>query len=272
VFEATNLQIQFTVWVISENLIEICSVFLVILLKFDTIMRYKRILLKLSGEALMGKRSHGIDPTRIAEYAKEIKEATDKGVEIAIVIGGGNIYRGVAGVSNGIDRVQGDYMGMLATVINGLALQSAIESEGVQTRLQTAIKMEQVAEPYIKRRAVRHLEKGRVVIFSGGTGNPFFTTDTAAVLRAAEINADVILKGTRVDGIYSADPEKDKNAIKYDRITYKEAMNKGLKIMDMTAFALSKDNNLQIVVFDMNTQGNLLKLLSGEAIGTLVEN
>ena len=235
-------------------------------------MQYKRILLKLSGEALMGKRSYGIDPVRITDYAKEIKIAVDKGIEVAIVIGGGNIYRGVAGVSNGIDRVQGDYMGMLATVINGLALQSAIESEGVQTRLQTAIKMEQVAQPYIKRKAVRHLEKGRVVIFSGGTGNPFFTTDTAAVLRAAEINADVILKGTRVDGIYSTDPEKDKNAIKFDRITYKDAMSKGLKIMDMTAFALSKDNNLPIVVFNMNTSGNLLKVLSGESIGTLVEN
>jgi uridylate kinase len=235
-------------------------------------MRYKRILLKLSGEALMGDQSYGIDPKRIQDYAKEIKAAVDKKVEVAIVIGGGNIFRGVAGAGNGIDRVQGDYMGMLATVINGLALQSAIEKEGIQTRLQTAIKIEQIAEPYIKRRAVRHLEKGRVVIFSGGTGNPFFTTDTAAVLRAAEINADVILKGTRVDGIYSADPEKDKNAIKYDHISYKDVMNKGLKIMDMTAFALSEDNNLPIIVFDMNTPGNLIKLLSGEAIGTLVEN
>jgi uridylate kinase len=235
-------------------------------------MRYKRILLKLSGEALMGDQSYGIDPKRIQDYAKEIKAAVDKKVEVAIVIGGGNIFRGVAGAGNGIDRVQGDYMGMLATVINGLALQSAIEKEGIQTRLQTAIKIEQIAEPYIKRRAVRHLEKGRVVIFSGGTGNPFFTTDTAAVLRAAEINADVILKGTRVDGIYSADPEKDENAIKYDHISYKDVMNKGLKIMDMTAFALSEDNNLPIIVFDMNTPGNLIKLLSGEAIGTLVEN
>ena len=235
-------------------------------------MQYKRILLKLSGEALMGDRTHGIDPIRISNYAKEIKECVDKGVEIALVIGGGNIFRGVAGVSSGIDRVQGDYMGMLATVINGLALQSAIESEGVETRLQTAIKMEQIAEPYIKRKAVRHLEKGRVVIFSGGTGNPFFTTDTAAVLRAAEINADVILKGTRVDGIYTADPEKDKNATKYHTITYKEVMNKGLKIMDMTAFALSEDNKLPIVVFDMNTKGNLLRILNGESIGTLVEN
>ncbi len=235
-------------------------------------MQYKRILLKLSGEALMGNKSYGIDPDRIQDYAKEIKLAVDKGIEIAIVIGGGNIFRGVAGAGNGIDRVQGDYMGMLATVINGLALQSAIEKEGVQTRLQTAIKMEQIAEPYIKRRAVRHLEKGRVVIFSGGTGNPFFTTDTAAVLRAAEINADVILKGTRVDGIYTADPEKDSSATKFDHITYKEVMRKGLKIMDMTAFALSEDNNLPIVVFDMNTPGNLIKLLSGESIGTLVEN
>lgn len=235
-------------------------------------MNYKRVLLKLSGEALMGERSHGIDPKRISDYAKEIKAAADMGVELALVIGGGNIYRGLSGVSEGIDRVQGDYMGMLATVINGLALQSAIEREGIQTRLLTAIKMEQIAEPYIKRRAVRHLEKGRVVIFSGGTGNPFFTTDTAAVLRAAEINADVILKGTRVDGIYTADPEKDKTAKKFKQLTFKEAMNKGLKIMDMTAFALSEDNELPIVVFDMNTPGNLIKLLSGEEIGTLVEH
>jgi len=235
-------------------------------------MNYKRVLLKLSGEALMGERSHGIDPKRISDYAKEIKAAADMGVELALVIGGGNIYRGLSGVSEGIDRVQGDYMGMLATVINGLALQSAIEREGVQTRLLTAIKMEQIAEPYIKRRAVRHLEKGRVVIFSGGTGNPFFTTDTAAVLRAAEINADVILKGTRVDGIYTADPEKDKTAKKFKQLTFKEAMNKGLKIMDMTAFALSEDNELPIVVFDMNTPGNLIKLLSGDEIGTLVEH
>lgn len=235
-------------------------------------MKYKRVLLKLSGEALMGERSHGIDPKRISDYAKEIKTAAAMGVELALVIGGGNIYRGLSGVSEGIDRVQGDYMGMLATVINGLALQSAIEREGIQTRLLTAIKMEQIAEPYIKRRAVRHLEKGRVVIFSGGTGNPFFTTDTAAVLRAAEINADVILKGTRVDGIYTADPEKDKTATKYKQLTFKDAMSKGLKIMDMTAFALSEDNELPIVVFDMNTKGNLIKLLSGEEIGTLVEH
>lgn len=235
-------------------------------------MHYKRVLLKLSGEALMGERSHGIDPKRLAVYAQDIKEAVDKGFEIAIVIGGGNIFRGVAGASNGLDRVQGDYMGMLATSINGLALQSALETAGIPTRLQSAIKMEQIAEPFIRRRAVRHLEKGRVVIFTGGTGNPFFTTDTAAVLRAAEINADVILKGTRVDGIYDADPEKFKNAIKFNNISYKEVMDKGLKVMDMTAFTLSEENKLPIIVFDMNVQGNLIKLLMGEDIGTLVEN
>lgn len=234
-------------------------------------MAYKRILLKLSGEALMGERQYGIDPTRLAEYAKEIKIIVDKGIEVAIVIGGGNIFRGVAGASNGIDRVQADYMGMLATVINGLALQSALEDEKIKTRLLTAIKMEQVAEPFIKRRAVRHLEKGRVVIFGGGTGNPYFTTDTAAVLRAIEINADVILKGTRVDGIYTSDPEKFKDAIKFDSITYKDVMSKGLRVMDMTAFALSQENNLPIVVFDMNTKGNLEKVISGENIGTKVD-
>lgn len=234
-------------------------------------MAYKRILLKLSGEALMGSRQYGIDPSRLAEYADEIKKIVDKGIEVAIVIGGGNIFRGVAGASNGIDRVQGDYMGMLATVINGLALQSAIEAIGVQTRLLTAIKMEQVAEPFIKRRAVRHLEKGRVVIFGSGTGNPYFTTDTAAVLRAIEVGAEVILKGTRVDGIYSSDPEKNKDATKFDSITYKDVMNKGLKVMDLTAFALSQENNLPIVVFDMNTKGNLEKVVSGENIGTKVD-
>jgi uridylate kinase len=233
-------------------------------------MSYKRILLKLSGEALMGDRQHGIDPKRLSEYAEEIKKIVEKGVEVAIVIGGGNIFRGVAGASNGIDRVQGDYMGMLATAINGLALQSAIEAVDVKTRLLTAIKMEQVAEPFIKRRAVRHLEKGRVVIFGCGTGNPYFTTDTAAVLRAIEIDAEVILKGTRVDGIYNADPEKDPAAVKYDNITYMDVMNKGLKIMDMTAFALSHENDLPIVVFDMNTQGNLEKVVAGESIGTKV--
>jgi len=234
-------------------------------------MSYKRILLKLSGEALMGDRQYGIDPKRLADYAEEIKKIVDKGIEVAIVIGGGNIFRGVAGASNGMDRVQGDYMGMLATTINGLALQSALEDAGIQTRLLTAIKMEQVAEPFIKRRAVRHLEKGRVVIFGGGTGNPYFTTDTAAVLRAIEVGAEVILKGTRVDGIYTSDPEKNKDATKFESITYKDVMNKGLKVMDMTAFALSQENNLPIIVFDMNTQGNLEKVISGENIGTKVD-
>lgn len=234
-------------------------------------MRYKRILLKLSGEALMGSRQYGIDPKRLQEYAKEIKKVVEQGVEVAIVIGGGNIFRGVAGASDGMDRVQGDYMGMLATTINSLALQSALENINVHTRLQTAIKMEQVAEPFIKRRAVRHLEKGRVVIFGCGTGNPYFTTDTAAVLRAIEINAEVILKGTRVDGIYNVDPEKNEDAVKFDTITYKDVMNKGLKVMDMTAFALSHENNLPIIVFDMNTKGNLEKVVSGKNIGTIVD-
>jgi uridylate kinase len=235
-------------------------------------MHYKRILLKLSGEALMGERQYGIDPKRLAEYAQDIKELVDKGVEIAIVIGGGNIFRGVSGASNGMDRVQGDYMGMLATVINGLALQSALEDADVQTRLQTAIKIEAIAEPYIKRRATRHLEKGRVVIFGSGTGNPYFTTDSAAVLRAIEIGADVILKGTRVDGIYNEDPEKNPNAKKYDNISFDDVIQKGLKVMDMTAFTLSQENDLPIVVFDMNTKGNLLKVVSGDQIGTKVNN
>lgn len=234
-------------------------------------MAYKRILLKLSGEALMGDRQYGIDPKRISAYAEEIKKIVENGIEVAIVIGGGNIFRGVAGASNGIDRVQGDYMGMLATIINGLALQSAIEAIGIKTRLLTAIKMEQVAEPFIKRRAVRHLEKGRVVIFGGGTGNPYFTTDTAAVLRAIEIGADVILKGTRVDGIYTSDPEKNKDAIKFDTITFKDVLSKGLKIMDTTAFTLSQENNLPIIIFDMNVEGNLEKVISGENIGTKVD-
>ncbi|MDO9261549.1 MAG: UMP kinase [Flavobacteriaceae bacterium] len=234
-------------------------------------MKYKRILLKLSGESLMGDRQYGIDPKRLSEYAIEIKELIEKGVEIAIVIGGGNIFRGVAGAGNGIDRVQADYMGMLATIVNGLALQSAIEDKGIKTRLQTAIKMEQIAEPFIKRRAVRHLEKGRVVIFGGGTGNPYFTTDTAAVLRAIEINADAILKGTRVDGIYTADPEKDDNATKYDTLSFNDAISKNLKIMDTTAFTLSQENKLPIIVFDMNKKGNLLKVVSGENIGTTVQ-
>lgn len=218
----------------------------------------------------MGEKQYGIDPIRLAEYAEEIKEVVAKGIEVAIVIGGGNIFRGVAGAATGMDRVQGDHMGMLATVINGLALQSALELKDVQTRLQTAIKINEVAEPFIRRKAMRHLEKGRVVIFGGGTGNPYFTTDSAAVLRAIEIEADVILKGTRVDGIYTSDPEKDKNATKFDTISFKEVLNKGLKVMDTTAFTLSQENELPIVVFDMNTKGNLIKLVNGENIGTVV--
>ena len=233
-------------------------------------MKYKRILLKLSGEALMGTRQYGIDPERLAEYAQDIKAIIDKGVEVAIVIGGGNIFRGVAGASKGMDRVQGDHMGMLATVINGLALQSALENASIQTRLQSAIKINEVAEPFIRRRAIRHLEKGRVVIFGGGTGNPYFTTDSAAVLRAIEIEADVILKGTRVDGIYNADPEKDSNAVKFNFISFDEVLSKGLKVMDSTAFTLSQENNLPIIVFDMNKKGNLLKVVSGEKVGTEV--
>lgn len=235
-------------------------------------MSYKRILLKLSGEALMGERNYGIDPKRLAEYAEDIKEIVNKGTEVAVVIGGGNIFRGVAGASNGMDRVQADYMGMLATVINGLALQSALEDTDVPTRLQTAIKIEAIAEPYIKRKAVRHLEKGRVVIFGSGTGNPFFTTDSAAVLRAIEVNAEVILKGTRVDGVYDSDPEKNKDAVKFDTITFDDVITKKLKIMDSTAFTLSQENKLPIIVFDMNTRGNLLKVVSGEKIGTIVVN
>jgi uridylate kinase len=234
-------------------------------------MKYKRILLKLSGEALMGTRQYGIDPVRLAEYADEIRIIRDKGVEVAIVIGGGNIFRGVAGASNGMDRVQGDNMGMLATIINGLALQSALEDIEVPTRLQTAIHIEEVAEPFIRRRAIRHLEKGRVVIFGGGTGNPYFTTDSAAVLRAIEIGADVVLKGTRVDGIYNVDPEKDTKAIKFDDISFDDVLRKGLKVMDTTAFTLSQENELPIIVFDMNKKGNLLKVVSGENIGTKVK-
>ena len=233
-------------------------------------MKYKRILLKLSGEALMGNHQYGIDPDRLAEYAQDIKTITDKGIEVAIVIGGGNIFRGVAGASKGMDRVQGDYMGMLATVINGLALQGALEDANIPTRLQTAIKINEVAEPFIRRRAMRHLEKGRVVIFGGGTGNPYFTTDSAAVLRAIEIEADVILKGTRVDGIYNVDPEKDDKAIKFNSISFDDVLRKGLKVMDTTAFTLSQENKLPIIVFDMNKKGNLLKVVSGENIGTVV--
>ncbi len=218
----------------------------------------------------MGDKQYGIDPARLSEYADEIKKIHDKGVEIAIVIGGGNIFRGVAGASSGMDRVQGDYMGMLATVINGMALQGALESRGMLTRLQTALKIEAIAEPYIKRRAVRHLEKGRIVIFGAGTGNPYFTTDTAAVLRGVEINADVILKGTRVDGIYSADPEKDPLATKFDFISFEDVLKKGLNVMDTTAFTLSQENKLPILVFDMNKKGNLEKICNGENIGTVV--
>jgi len=233
-------------------------------------MQYKRILLKLSGEALMGDQQYGIDGNRLAEYAEEIKEVVEKGVEVAIVIGGGNIFRGLSASSNGMDRVQGDHMGMLATVINGLALQAALEDIGLETRLQSAIKINEVAEPFIRRRAMRHLEKGRVVIFGGGTGNPYFTTDSAAVLRAIEVEANVILKGTRVDGIYTSDPEKDKSATKFDSISFKDVLTKGLKVMDSTAFTLSQENELPIVVFDINKRGNLLKIVSGENIGTVV--
>jgi len=218
----------------------------------------------------MGNQNYGIDPQRLHDYAQEIKQIVDRKVQVAVVIGGGNIFRGVSGVQGGMDRVQGDHMGMLATVINGLALQSALENEGIHTRLQSAIKMNEVAEPFIRRRAVRHLEKGRVVIFAGGTGNPYFTTDSAAVLRAIEIEADVILKGTRVDGIYTSDPEKDTTATKFDFITFDDVLKKGLKVMDTTAFTLSQENELPIIVFDMNTKGNLLKVVSGEKVGTKV--
>ena len=234
-------------------------------------MKYKRVLLKLSGEALMGEKQFGIDNNRIMQYAKEVKSLSEMGVEIGIVIGGGNIFRGVQAERGGMDRTQGDYMGMLATMINSMALQAALESLGLQTRLQSAIEMNAIAEPYIKRKAVRHLEEGRIVIFGAGTGNPFFTTDSAASLRAIEIDAEVILKGTRVDGIYTADPEKDPTATKYSNLTFDEAYSKGLNVMDMTAFTLCKENNVPIIVFDMNTQGNLAKVVSGETIGTLVE-
>ena len=233
-------------------------------------MKYNRILLKLSVEALLGKNLYCIDNDRLVDYAKEIKNIHDQGVEIAIVIGGGNIFRGLTGSKDGIDRVQADYMGMLATVINGLAIQNALENIKIPTRLQSAIKMESIAEPFIKRKATRHLEKGRVVIFASGTGNPYFTTDSAAVLRAIEISADVILKGTRVDGIYNEDPEKNKEAIKFDDISFEETIKKGLKIMDTTAFTLSKENELPIIVFDMNAKGNLTKVVMGEKIGTKV--
>ncbi len=233
-------------------------------------MKYKRILLKLSGESLMGSQNFGIDPVRLTEYAEEIKAVQELGIEVAIVIGGGNIYRGIQAEKTGIDRVQGDHMGMMATLINGMALQSALEKSGVYTRLMSSINVETICEPYIRRRAIRHLEKKRVIILGAGTGNPYFTTDSAASLRAIEINADVVLKGTRVDGVYSADPEKDSTAVKFDKISFDEVYRQGLNIMDMTAFTICQENNLPIVVFDMNKPGNLMKLIEGEEVGTLV--
>ncbi len=234
-------------------------------------MKYKRILLKLSGESLMGEMQYGIDSARVKQYAEEIKAVHDLGIEVAIVIGGGNIFRGLSAEKSGMDRAQADYMGMLATVINSMALQDALEKVGLKTRLLSAIKMEEICEPFVRRRAVRHLEKGRVVIFGAGIGNPYFTTDSAAALRAIEINADVVLKGTRVDGIYSADPEKNPNAVKYNHISFKEVYAKGLNVMDMTAFTLCEENGLPIIVFDMNKVGNFMKITKGEELGTLVQ-
>jgi uridylate kinase len=234
-------------------------------------MNYKRILLKLSGESLMGQRQYGIDNAQVLQYAHDIKAVFDTGMEIAIVVGGGNIFRGLSAEKSGMERAQADYMGMLATVINCMALQNALESIGVETRLQSAIKMEQICEPYIRRRAMHHLECGKIVIFGAGTGNPYFTTDTAASLRAIEIKADVVLKGTRVDGIYTADPEKDPSATRYDEITFQEVYDKGLNVMDMTAITLCQENNLPIIVFDMNKEGNFMKIAKGEKIGTLVK-
>jgi uridylate kinase len=233
-------------------------------------VKYKRILLKLSGEALMGDQQYGIDTKRLIQYAQEIKSAAELGTEIAVVIGGGNIYRGVQAAAMGLDRVQGDYMGMLATVINSMALQSALEKEGISTRLLSGINIQQVCEPYIRRRAMRHLEKGRVVIFGAGIGSPYFTTDSAASLLAIEIEADVVLKGTRVDGIYSADPEKDPTAVRYENLTFQDVFEKNLNVMDMTAFTLCKENDLPIIVFDMNRSGNLRRVLNGDSVGTLV--
>ncbi|MFI5158871.1 MAG: UMP kinase [Sphingobacteriales bacterium] len=234
-------------------------------------MKYKRILLKLSGESLMGDRQYGIDNNQVLQYAKDIKSVFDEGIEIAIVVGGGNIFRGLSAEKSGMERAQADYMGMLATVINCMALQNALESIGVETRLQSAIKMEQICEPYIRRRAMHHLEENKIVIFGAGTGNPYFTTDTAASLRAIEIKADVVLKGTRVDGIYTADPEKDPSATRYDEISFQQVYDKGLNVMDMTAITLCQENNLPIIVFDMNKEGNFMKIAKGEAIGTLVK-
>ena len=235
-------------------------------------MAYKRILLKLSGESLMGDKQYGIDNKQVLQYATDIKGVFDRGIQIAVVVGGGNIFRGLSAEKSGMERAQADYMGMLATVINCMALQNALESIGVETRLQSAIKMEQICEPYIRRRAMHHLEVGKIVIFGAGTGNPYFTTDTAASLRAIEIKADVVLKGTRVDGIYTADPEKDPSATRYDEITYQEVYDKGLNVMDMTAITLCQENNLPIIVFDMNKPGNFMKIADGEKIGTLVKN
>ena len=234
-------------------------------------MKYKRILLKLSGESLMGDKQYGIDNTQVLQYAKDIKSVFDEGIEIAVVVGGGNIFRGLSAEKSGMERAQADYMGMLATVINCMALQNALESIGVETRLQSAIKMEQICEPYIRRRAMHHLEENKIVIFGAGTGNPYFTTDTAASLRAIEIKADVVLKGTRVDGIYTADPEKDPSATRYDEISFQEVYDKGLNVMDMTAITLCQENNLPIIVFDMNKEGNFMKIAKGEPIGTLVK-
>lgn len=234
-------------------------------------VKYKRVLLKLSGESLMGSKKFGIDPAMLTHYSKQVKALTEKGVEVAIVIGGGNIFRGLQAADSGIERVQGDYMGMMATVINAMALQSAMETNGIYTRMISAIEMREIAEPYIRRRAIRHLEKGRVVIFSAGTGSPYFTTDSAAALRANEINADVILKGTRVDGIYTADPEKDPSAKKFDKLSFAQVISMGLSVMDMTAFTLCKENDLPIIVFDINDEGNLMKIIEGESVGTLVE-
>ncbi len=234
-------------------------------------MKYKRILLKLSGESLMGENQYGIDNQQVLQYAHDIKAVHDRGIEIAIVVGGGNIFRGLSAEKSGMERAQADYMGMLATVINCMALQNALESIGVETRLQSAIKMEQICEPYIRRRAMHHLEMGKIVIFGAGTGNPYFTTDTAASLRAIEIKADVVLKGTRVDGIYTADPEKDSTATRYDEITFQEVYDKGLNVMDMTAITLCQENKLPIIVFDMNKEGNFMKIANGDSIGTLVK-
>ncbi|AMR30641.1 UMP kinase [Mucilaginibacter sp. PAMC 26640] len=234
-------------------------------------MKYKRVLLKLSGESLMGQRQYGIDNNQVLQYAQDIKAVKEQGIEIAVVVGGGNIFRGLSAEKSGMERAQADYMGMLATVINCMALQNALESVGVETRLQSAIKMEQICEPYIRRRAMHHLECGKIVIFGAGTGNPYFTTDTAASLRAIEIKADVVLKGTRVDGIYTADPEKDPSATRYDEISFQEVYDKGLNVMDMTAITLCQENKLPIIVFDMNKEGNFMKIAQGEPIGTLVK-